>query len=470
MYIYVLKLKSDKIYIGRTQNLTFRLDDHTNGNGAVWTKKYPPIEVLETIPNVDEYDEDKYVLKYMKTNGIDNVRGGSFSTIVLDEKTKSVITRMLNGSSDKCFRCGEKGHFVNQCQSSIVKEIRPLVIMNHDITVSGDNIITKLNDIHELTKSGKEILQLVSDNSVDIPHISALWSISKHLEITSKLFSKDISCKRYFSINNVLPLLNKHKILVYIQELSLYCLFDNNADFVVFDNIIREINATNIGINVHQIISNDQPQKIVFFANGDVEYIENLKFFCALHFKCEVQLFDNGKWFELTLDILRDNHDIVERDYNSFKDLLILYGDGSFNARTFGIPSSNNSVIVNYTICGLSTPKSTNSMIELSKYKIQHNFNLKSYHDNNAVTEPTTCSSIVGKPKQTKKARDEHAREWVKNNLPKPGDRTKIQYGLYTASINGITPISTGEFARMIEAHGYKKVRTDGFNKWIKNI
>lgn len=78
VYIYVLELVDNKYYVGKTDNPQFRLESHFNSNGAAWTKKYKPINIIELIPNCDDYDEDKYTLKYMEKYGINNVRGGSF--------------------------------------------------------------------------------------------------------------------------------------------------------------------------------------------------------------------------------------------------------------------------------------------------------------------------------------------------------------------------------------------------------
>ena len=45
--IYILLLEHDKIYIGRTSNFDRRYNDHINGTGSWWTKKYKPIKVLD---------------------------------------------------------------------------------------------------------------------------------------------------------------------------------------------------------------------------------------------------------------------------------------------------------------------------------------------------------------------------------------------------------------------------------------
>jgi hypothetical protein len=116
VYIYILQLKDKKYYIGKTTNPKFRLYNHFNSNGSEWTKIYKPIKVVELIKNCDDYDEDKYTKIYMDKYGIDNVRGGSFVSVKLDKITINHLNQMSNGTNDKCFLCGNKGHFVKDCR------------------------------------------------------------------------------------------------------------------------------------------------------------------------------------------------------------------------------------------------------------------------------------------------------------------------------------------------------------------
>ena len=115
--IYILKLCMDKWYIGKANDNhpEHRLEDHFKNNGSGFTKQYPPIQVFKVIPHSDHFDEDKITLQYMAIYGIDNVRGGSFCEIILDQKTKDIITKMLQTSCDLCFGCGKRGHFLNKC-------------------------------------------------------------------------------------------------------------------------------------------------------------------------------------------------------------------------------------------------------------------------------------------------------------------------------------------------------------------
>jgi len=118
LYIYILKLRHGKYYIGKTINPNVRICNHFSRNGSVWTRRYKPVKIEKLIETDDAFDEDKWTLKYMDMKGIQNVRGGSFCQMTLSPDMKALIARMLNGSKDRCFKCGNTGHFVKNCNQS----------------------------------------------------------------------------------------------------------------------------------------------------------------------------------------------------------------------------------------------------------------------------------------------------------------------------------------------------------------
>ena len=115
VYIYTLQLEQGKYYVGKTNNPQFRLESHFNSNGSEWTKIYKPIRLMELKPNCDDYDEDKITKQYMDKYGIQNVRGGSFVSVNLSNDTINVLNTMNKGTNNKCFKCGEIGHFIKNC-------------------------------------------------------------------------------------------------------------------------------------------------------------------------------------------------------------------------------------------------------------------------------------------------------------------------------------------------------------------
>jgi hypothetical protein len=51
----------------------------------------------------------------MKKYGIDNVRGGPWTSVFLAEDEKSFIQKHIHSESDECYGCGQSDHFVKEC-------------------------------------------------------------------------------------------------------------------------------------------------------------------------------------------------------------------------------------------------------------------------------------------------------------------------------------------------------------------
>lgn len=114
-HIYILKLKEGKYYIGKTNNIEKRWNEHITGNGSGFTKKYKPISLIKTMKSISYFDEDKYVKEYMSKYGIDNVRGGTYSNIDLDDNCIAVLEKEIRHSKNECMRCGRDTHFIKDC-------------------------------------------------------------------------------------------------------------------------------------------------------------------------------------------------------------------------------------------------------------------------------------------------------------------------------------------------------------------
>ena len=121
--IYILRLQNNKYYVGKTDNIIKRYQEHLNGQGSAWTRKYPPTSLVKSIENASAFDEDKVTKEYMAKYGINNVRGGSYISETLDSDQITLLQREIWMAKDLCLSCGSNTHFLKDCNSKEIRDI-----------------------------------------------------------------------------------------------------------------------------------------------------------------------------------------------------------------------------------------------------------------------------------------------------------------------------------------------------------
>jgi predicted GIY-YIG superfamily endonuclease len=157
--IYVLRLEGGRYYIGKSDNVIKRYQEHLNGSGSAWTKKYPPIKLELTRPIQGDHDENNTTKDYMKKYGIEKVRGGSYTQMALPEDVKVLLERELRGNADVCYKCNLPGHFIEQCPitmrkpTSLTKTAKKIVLEEkYECNYCERSFTTKFGrSIHERT-------------------------------------------------------------------------------------------------------------------------------------------------------------------------------------------------------------------------------------------------------------------------------------------------------------------------------
>lgn len=262
VFIYILLLETKKFYIGKTNNPHIRLDSHFNSNGSEWTKIYKPIKVYELISDCDSYDEDKYTLKYMEKMGINNVRGGSFCQVELSEEQLKLIKNMIKGATDKCFKCGDSGHFIKDCIESKIQDYLKN-INNENI----QNETIKINSIYEKIIELKKLVKFT--NFISIDDLPEIKKESKDIKRLNYLLEQNK--ERQFTRSERGELTNlyknnywKNKIYRTYQEIN------NNSKYSNKDIIILGLELIKFNLEMKKEL------KKIFDKYHNEEFVKNL--------------------------------------------------------------------------------------------------------------------------------------------------------------------------------------------------
>jgi hypothetical protein len=110
---YIIELQNNRWYIGYSIDINRAIEDHR----SLWSMIHGPIVNIQRIETSRHDLLDVVVFKYMKMYGIDNVRGGSYTYIVLpDHQINYLKTNMCKYDiSLKCQKCGRSCHLNDKC-------------------------------------------------------------------------------------------------------------------------------------------------------------------------------------------------------------------------------------------------------------------------------------------------------------------------------------------------------------------
>ena len=118
--VYVLELNGGGFYVGKSENVQARVQQHVAGAGSsrYCVARGGVKRVLSTLTPAQENLagwEQSETLAQMRLRGVDNVRGFEWTTQVLKPTDYQTIRTLQLGTADLCRKCGGDGHFAAQC-------------------------------------------------------------------------------------------------------------------------------------------------------------------------------------------------------------------------------------------------------------------------------------------------------------------------------------------------------------------
>jgi predicted GIY-YIG superfamily endonuclease len=115
-FVYNLELVEGKTYVGITNDMTRRLAQHLTLQGAQWTKRFKVIRLRHSESFTKQSKEqmaqieDNFTLSAMSRQGIENVRGGSWSNVQLIPLEIERLLTLVKPIEGKCIICGKPEH------------------------------------------------------------------------------------------------------------------------------------------------------------------------------------------------------------------------------------------------------------------------------------------------------------------------------------------------------------------------
>jgi hypothetical protein len=118
----VMGIPSGIFYVGKSNDIECRIDEHKHGEGAYCLAgdsgivEIPKLITSGSVADLESWERNE-TLARMKAHGIERVRGWMFTASVLSLKDKEDAFHQICEKFDLCRKCGHGGHFAEQCAS-----------------------------------------------------------------------------------------------------------------------------------------------------------------------------------------------------------------------------------------------------------------------------------------------------------------------------------------------------------------
>ena len=75
----------------------------------------------------------------MELYGIENVRGGNYCKIILNNNDINHINKLINGNNNLCYRCGRNNHFIKECYATYHKNGKIIELYDEFVIIDSNN-------------------------------------------------------------------------------------------------------------------------------------------------------------------------------------------------------------------------------------------------------------------------------------------------------------------------------------------
>ena len=270
--IYVLLLNDNCYYIGKTtKHVDERFNEHMKGSAA-WTMLHRPIKIIETLNTTNPMEEDSLTKKYMLKYGIENVRGGSYTKITLDDWMIQALKHEFSSIDNCCYKCKKPGHFAKECFNIIEYYENLIKGKINDITVINviTNEIDRLNHLIPLINKLKEVISLTDKITI----VDSRYNLNKEIKINKDL----LQIVSKFKIVNGYYEPKRHEMQQLHEDIEQYIIYTKLTELMRKFTIQSNPNTNNYKIITLQIIIfNKEKQnelKKIMHDDISIEFIE----------------------------------------------------------------------------------------------------------------------------------------------------------------------------------------------------
>ena len=269
--LYVLELSEEKWYLHISNSDDINKVYMECKLISSFVRKYLPIVSYESTKIFNDYDLDTYLKKYMRNYGINNVRGGIYTEIILNETENLIIN--------------------NNCENKLIP-------INEKIDMI-DNIVDRYKDLDEWSKEKieEEILN-INTNYEYYKKSKCLYNQMKQ-PINGIVFSYNI--KKSLSWLNKMVIMNAKYILSGNAEKKKLC---TGYEYKQYVDVITEIK------NAYLIYNSYLSDEITMIRYSPIIHIQSPRILFD-EFMCHVNVNTITDNFEIALKLIESIEGMV---------------------------------------------------------------------------------------------------------------------------------------------------------------